>query len=103
MKAALKEEQGKSQSMGMVVKYLENAKEALEKEKQALIQKKSTEVSFSIGITLKYLNYPTKVHQAQQEMSLQVKELTAKLADAESKKATVEATLALRERQASEV
>ena len=44
MKAALKEEQGKSQSMGMVVKYLENAKEALEREKQALIQKKSMEV-----------------------------------------------------------
>ena len=103
MKAALKEEQGKSQSMGMVVKYLENAKEALEKEKQALIQKKSTEVSFSIGITLKCINYPTKVHQARQEMSLQVKELTEKLADAESKKATVEATLALRERQSSEV
>ena len=87
----------------MVVKYLENAKEALEREKQVLIQKKSTEVSFSIGITFKCINYLTKVHQAQQEVSLQVKELTAKLADAESKKATVEATLALRERQASEV
>ena len=34
---------------------------------------------------------------------MQVKELSAKLADAESKKAAVEATLALRERQASEV
>ena len=34
---------------------------------------------------------------------LQVEELSAKLADAESKKAAVEATLALRERQASEV
>ena len=56
MKAALKEEQGKSQSMGMVVKYLENAKEALEREKQALIQKKSTEVSFSIGLTFMNLD-----------------------------------------------
>ena len=46
MKAALKEEQGKSQSMGMVVKYLENAKETLEKEKQALSKERSTEVSF---------------------------------------------------------
>ena len=54
MKAALKEEQGKSQSMGMVVKYLENAKETLEKEKQALLKEKSTEVSFSFGGTLKY-------------------------------------------------
>ena len=45
MKAALKEEQGKSQSMGMVVKYLENAKDALEKEKHALIQNQSNEVS----------------------------------------------------------
>jgi len=85
LKAALKEEQGKSQSMGMVVKYLENAKEALEKEKQTLLMEKSTEV-----------------HQVQQGASLQVKELSAKLADAESKKAAVEATLALRERQASE-
>ena len=48
MKAALKEEQGKSQSMGMVVKYLENAKETLEKEKQALSKERSTEVSFSL-------------------------------------------------------
>ena len=45
MKAALKEEQGKSQSMGMVVKYLENAKDALEKEKHVLIQNQSNEVS----------------------------------------------------------
>jgi len=85
LKAALKDEQGKSQSMGMVVKYLENAKDALEKEKHALIQNQSNEV-----------------HQVQQEASMQVKELSAKLADAESKKAAVEATLALRERQASE-
>ena len=45
LKAALKEEQGKSQSMGMVVKYLENAKDTLEREKQALLQNKSSEVS----------------------------------------------------------
>ena len=51
MKAALKEEQGKSQSMGMVVKYLENTKDALEKEKQTLIQNKSSEVSFRFGIS----------------------------------------------------
>ena len=60
MKAALKDEQGKSQSMGMVVKYLENAKDALEKEKHALIQNKSTEESSSFGRTLKTINYPTR-------------------------------------------
>merc|ERR1719239_1247270 len=86
LKAALKEEQGKSQSMGMVVKYLENTKDALEKEKQALIQSKSSEVK-----------------QMQQMAGLQVKELSAKLADAESKKAALETMLALKERQASEV
>ena len=45
LKAALKEEQGKSQDMGKVVKYLENAKDTLEREKQALLQYKSSEVS----------------------------------------------------------
>ena len=35
--------------------------------------------------------------------SLQVKELSAKLADSESKKAALETMLALREKQASEV
>ena len=45
LKAALKEEQGKSQDMGKVVKYLENAKDTLEREKQALLQNKSSEVS----------------------------------------------------------
>ena len=45
LKAALKEEQGKSQDMGKVVKYLENAKDTLEREKQALLQNKSCEVS----------------------------------------------------------
>ena len=45
LKAALKEEQGKSQDMGRVVKYLENAKDTLERETQALLQNKSSEVS----------------------------------------------------------
>ena len=104
MKAALKDEQGKSQSMGMVVKYLENAKDALEKEKHALIQNNSTEESSSFVRTLKTdFQLSDQVHQVQQEASLQVKELSAKLADAESKKSAVEATLAMRERQTSEV
>ena len=45
LKAALKEEQGKSLNMGKVVNYLENAKDSLEREKQALLQSKSSEVS----------------------------------------------------------
>ena len=53
LKAALKEEQGKSQDMGKVVKYLENAKDTLEMEKQALLQKKSSEVSV-INLTWSY-------------------------------------------------
>merc|ERR1711971_385508 len=61
-------------------------KDALEKENQALIQNKSSEVQ-----------------QVQQVTGLQVKELSAKLADAESKKVALETMLALRERQASEV
>lgn len=53
LKAALKEEQGKSQDMGKVVKYLENAKDTLEREKQALLQYKSSEVSV-INLTRSY-------------------------------------------------
>ena len=53
LKAALKEEQGKSQDMGKVVKYLENAKDTLEREKQALLQYKSSEVSV-INLTWSY-------------------------------------------------
>ena len=53
LKAALKEEQGKSQDMGKVVKYLENAKDTLEREKQALLQNKSSEVSV-INLTWTY-------------------------------------------------
>ena len=53
LKAALKEEQGKSQDMGKVVKYLENAKDTLEREKQALLQYKSSEVSV-INFTWSY-------------------------------------------------
>ena len=53
MKAALKEEQGKSHNMATVVKYLENAKDTLEREKQALLQYKSSEVSV-INLTWSY-------------------------------------------------
>ena len=53
LKAALKEEQGKSQDMGKVVKYLENAKDTLEREKQALLRNKSSEVSV-IKLTWSY-------------------------------------------------
>ena len=53
LKAALKEEQGKSQDMGKVVKYLENAKDTLEREKQALLRNKSSEVSV-INLTWSY-------------------------------------------------
>ena len=53
LKAALKEEQGKSQRMGVVVKYLENAKDTLEREKHALLQNKSSEVSV-INLTWLY-------------------------------------------------
>ena len=53
LKAALKEEQGKSLNMGKVVNYLENAKDTLEREKQALLQNKSSEVSV-INLTWSY-------------------------------------------------
>ena len=53
LKAALKEEQGKSLNMGKVVNYLENAKDTLEREKQALLQYKSSEVSV-INLTWSY-------------------------------------------------
>ena len=46
---------------------------------------------------------PVQVQEVQQMAGLQVKELSAKLADAESKKAALETMLALRDRQASEV
>ena len=49
----MKEEQGKSQDMGKVVKYLENAKDTLEREKQALLRNKSSEVSV-INLTWTY-------------------------------------------------
>ena len=53
LKAALKEEQGKSLNMGKVVNYLENAKDTLEREKQALLRNKSSEVSV-INLTWSY-------------------------------------------------
>ena len=94
LKAALKEEQGKSQDMGKVVKYLENAKDTLEREKQALLQYKSSEVSV-INLS-RLIDECDKKHR-------KVDELTTKLNEAELKAKDFEEKLRLREKQALEV
>merc|ERR1711874_780803 len=81
MGTALKEEQSKSIQMGTVVKYLEKTKEELEEKFKLAMQNNAKEV------------------QKVQETSLQMKELSIKLLEEEKKKAEVEATLVLREKQ----
>ena len=97
MKTALKEEQSKSIQMGTVVKYLEKTKEELEEKFKLAMQNNAKEVSFFIICDV--LTSSSSQVQKVQETSLQMKELSIKLLEAEKKKAEVEATLVLREKQ----
>ena len=97
MKTALKEEQSKSIQMGTVVKYLEKTKEELEEKFKLAMQNNAKEVSFFIICDV--LTSSSSQVQKVQETSLQMDELSIKLLEAEKKKAEVEATLVLREKQ----